>query len=123
MSNTELFFDMKKILTVLACITVPALPAHAGQKIGDNIELSGLVEVEASYSEADGDDSSDIVLAELELGIDAEITDWFSAHILFLYEEDETDGIEVDKAFASITPGGSEHRIVSLVNDHRTADA
>ena len=107
MLNTALFFDMKKLLALLACIAVPALPAHAGQKIGDNIELSGLVEVEASYSEADGDDSSDIVLAELELGIDAGITDWFSAHILFLYEEDETDGIEVDEAFASITPGDS----------------
>lgn len=98
---------LKKILVFLACIAMPVLPVHAGQKIADNIELGGLVEVEGSYSDTDDGDASDIVLATLELGIDAEITDWFSAHILFLYEEDETDGIEVDEVFASITPGDS----------------
>lgn len=100
---------MKKLLVFLACIAMPALPVHAGRKIADNIELSGLVEVEAGYSGTDADDTdaSDIVLATLELGIDAEITDWISAHVLFLYEEDETDGIEVDEAFASFTPGDS----------------
>lgn len=98
---------LKKILVLLACFAVPAMTAHAGQKIADNIELSGLVEVEASYVDTEEGDTSDIVLATLELGIDAEITDWFSTHILFLYEEGETDGIEVDEAFASITPGDS----------------
>lgn len=100
---------LKKLLVFLACIAMPALPVHAGQKIADNIELSGLVEVEAGYSGTDADDTdaSDIVLATLELGIDAEIADWISAHVLFLYEEDETDGIEVDEAFASLTPGDS----------------
>ncbi|NEX13330.1 MAG: hypothetical protein C1941_01270 [Prosthecochloris sp.] len=99
---------MKKIFALLACIAVmPVLSAQAGQKITENIELSCLVEAEASYSDTDGDDASDIVLATLELGLDAEITDWFSAHVLLLYEEDETDGIEVDEAFASITPGNS----------------
>ncbi len=98
---------MKKLLVCFACLVMPVLPAHAGQKIADNIELSGLVEAEASYTDTGDGDASDIVLATLELGIDAEITDWFSTHILFLYEEDETDGIEIDEAFASITPGDS----------------
>ena len=118
---------LKKFIILLACFAMPALPAnaeqesiydpakapqeatdphkHEGKKIADNIEVSGLVEVEASYTDTGDSDASDIVLATLELGIDAEITDWFSTHILFLYEEDETDGIEVDQAFATITPG------------------
>jgi len=98
---------MKKLVVFFACLAMPVLPTHAGQKIANNIELSGLVEAEASYTDTGDGDASDIVLATLELGIDADITDWFSTHILFLYEEDETDGVEVDEAFASIIPGHS----------------
>jgi len=98
---------LRKMLAVLACAAVPVMPAHASQKISDDIELSGLLEAEASYADTDAGDSSDIVLATLELGIDAEIAEWLSAHVLFLYEEDETDGIEVDEAFVTLSPGDS----------------
>ncbi len=96
-----------KMLAVLVCAAVPAMPAQASQKISDDIELSGLLEAEASYADGDMGDSSDIVLATLELGLDAEIAEWISAHVLFLYEEDETDGIEVDEAFVTLSPGDS----------------
>lgn len=56
------------------------------------IEISGAVEVEAASSEDyAGAKSSDIVLATVELGVDAALNDRVSAHIAFLYEEDDTD--------------------------------
>ena len=67
------------------------------QAINDHVELSGLVEVEvASWSVDDkgffeDDDGSDISLATVEVGIDAQISEWSSAHVLLLYEEGEED--------------------------------
>ncbi len=64
----------------------------------DKITISGLIEVEASYSDPDeGSSESDLVVSTVELGVEAAITDSVSANILFLYEEDETD-LEVDVA-------------------------
>jgi hypothetical protein len=69
----------------------------------ENIEISGLVEVEAGYFEPfTGDPSeSDIVLATFELGILSQIGDWIEVGGSLLYEEDDTD-LEVDTAFATI---------------------
>ena len=69
----------------------------------NGITISGLVEVEAAHTEDfSGVESSDIVLATVELGIDAQITDWVNAHILLLHEEDETD-LEVDEGIITIS--------------------
>jgi len=75
----------------------------------DRIELSGLIEVEASFEDIDHVDpavdderSSDIVLATLELGVDADISKHVKGHILFLFEEDDTEPIEVDEGIISI---------------------
>lgn len=62
------------------------------QSINDHVELSGLVEVEATSAEDfAGDDTSDITLATVEVGLDARISDWSQAHLLLLYEEGEED--------------------------------
>jgi hypothetical protein len=64
----------------------------------DNVTLSGAVEVEASYIDPDsGSSESDIVVATVELGVAAAITDNIETNIVFLYEEDG-DGVEVDVA-------------------------
>ncbi|ADC63210.1 LbtU family siderophore porin [Allochromatium vinosum] len=64
-----------------------------------NIEIAGLIEVEASYlSPYEGGSESDIVLATAELGIRSQVNDWVEAGISFLYEQDETD-LEVDTAY------------------------
>lgn len=70
--------------------------------LSENITLSGVIEVEAGY-EKNGEDSSDIVVATVEVGIDAQIVKHVSGHILFLYEidEDETP-FDVDEAIISI---------------------
>ena len=73
----------------------------------NNIEISGLTEVEVGYNDPDsGDTTSDIVLATQELGIAAEVTEWVSAEAVLLYEEDDTD-LEFDIATVTIAdPNG-----------------
>ena len=72
----------------------------------NGITISGAIEVEAARTEDyDGVESSDTVLATVELGIDAQITDWVNAHILLLHEEDGPD-LEVDEGI--ITLGNPE---------------
>lgn len=83
------------------------------QAINDHVELSGVVEVEAaSWSVDDNgffedDDGSDVSLATVEIGLDAQLSDWSSAHLLLLYEEGEEDGhIIVDEG--TITLGNMD---------------
>lgn len=72
----------------------------------DRISLSGLIEVEAGYEgidyadpAANDEDSSDLVLATVELGIDVDFIKHVSGHVLLLWEEDETEPLDVDEAF------------------------
>lgn len=71
-----------------------------------NVSISGLVEVEAAFVDNDRDapneDSSDITLATVELGIDAKVNENVEGHILFLYEEDGTD-FDVDEGTITVT--------------------
>ncbi|MBK5963240.1 hypothetical protein CCR95_03825 [Thiocystis minor] len=67
-----------------------------------NIEIAGLIEVEAgSVSPAEGDSESDVTLATVELGIAAQVNAWVEAGISFLYEQGETD-LEVDVAYITL---------------------
>lgn len=67
-----------------------------------NIEIAGLIEVEAGYvSPYEGGSESDVVLATFELGITSQINDWVDAGASLLYEQDETD-LEVDVAYITI---------------------
>ncbi|NVM21797.1 MAG: LbtU family siderophore porin [Desulfobacterales bacterium] len=65
--------------------------------IQDNITISGLIEAEAAFEDGSQEDSSDIVLATVEVGFDAKVNEWVSGHILFLYEEDDTEPMDVDE--------------------------
>ncbi|MEW6520585.1 MAG: LbtU family siderophore porin [Thermodesulfobacteriota bacterium] len=69
------------------------------QGISDHVDLKGLVEVEAAAAEDfHGNDTSDISLATVEVGLDARIADWSQAHLLLLYEEgEESDHLIVDE--------------------------
>jgi hypothetical protein len=75
-------------------------------KWAERITLSGLVEVEAGYESVDFDDPaagddhmSDIVLATVELGVDVDIAKHLKGHVLFLWEEDETEPVDLDEGF------------------------
>lgn len=66
--------------------------------ISDRIRFGGLLEVEAYV---DGN-SSDITLATVELAVDAEINERVRAHVLFLWEEDDTDPVALDEGTITI---------------------
>jgi hypothetical protein len=77
-------------------------------KWAERVTLSGLIEVEASYENLDSEDpetdgdSSDLTLATVELGVDVDIAKHVSGHVLFLWEEDDTDPVEVDEGFITL---------------------
>ena len=75
-----------------------------GYSTAATTEISGLLEAEMGFVSDDDGSSSDIVLATFELGIDAEISEWFSGHVVLLHEEDDTP-LEVDQGY--ITFGNS----------------
>lgn len=71
----------------------------------NRITLSGVIEVEVGYEDIDFDDpaqsdedSSDISLATVELGVDIAIVDHVTGSVLLLFEEGEGT-IDVDEAF------------------------
>ena len=76
----------------------------------DRIQISGLVEVEASHGKTDFKDpasedekTSDVDLTTVELVVDAKIAAHVDGHVMFKYEEDD---LFVDEVF--ITLAGSE---------------
>ena len=83
----------KKIhLEVAAVMTAMAM--SGGVANAGDVELSGIAEVEANFTQDAGfnagTNESDIVLATIELGVDANVSKDVSTHVLFLYEEDDT---------------------------------
>ena len=78
-------------------------------KWADKITLSGVIEAEAYYEDYDNDDpaikdedSSDITLATVELGVDVDITKHVKGRVLFLWEEDDTEPVDVDEGFITL---------------------
>lgn len=99
---------MKKygFIWLMACILAVAGPGNVLAEGGslNNLSLGGAVEVEVGYEDNDeaGEKTSDIVLATVEIGIDAEINDKVSGHILLLWEEDDTP-LDVDEGTITLT--------------------
>jgi hypothetical protein len=78
------------------------------------ISFSGLIEIEGVYEKTDhkdpaepDEDYSDLVLSSVELGIDARIMSHLGAHLLFLWEENDTEEVEVDEAIVHIHGEGA----------------
>jgi len=85
------------------------------------VKLHGLLEVEASYRATDfrghpidkslsgTEDTrdSDIVLATAALGIDIDFHKYAKGHVLFLWEEDETEPVDLDEGTLAL--GGTEN--------------
>jgi len=67
--------------------------------IAERITLEGLIEVEGFYSKDYQDqESSDLEVATVELGLGADIHEFVSSRVLFLWEEAEGDEVVVDEA-------------------------
>ncbi|MBL3598453.1 MAG: LbtU family siderophore porin [gamma proteobacterium endosymbiont of Lamellibrachia anaximandri] len=67
-----------------------------------NINLSGLIEVEAGYSDSPDGSQNDISLSTVELGIDAQVTPWVNAHLLILHEENGNNSPEIDEGIVTL---------------------
>ncbi|NHN36041.1 porin [Pseudomaricurvus alcaniphilus] len=61
------------------------------------VTVYGLLEIEAGYSDNQQGSSSDLGVATVELGLDAQLTRNINATVTALYEEDATD-LEIDQA-------------------------
>ena len=89
-----------KFSCIAALPLIIAAPAQA-----TDVEISGAIEVEAGFSsDFPNGDMSDVTLATVELGIDSQINDRVTGHILLLHEEDDT-ALEVDEGTIDIELG------------------
>ena len=71
----------------------------------DRLALSGLLEAEAGYASLEDENESDVALATMELGLDAAVNDYVSGHFLLLWEEDDTEPVDLDEGFITLTGG------------------
>lgn len=70
------------------------------------LRLGALIEIEAEHVNQAGNDTSDAKVATLEFGIDFQPVAWAEGHVLFAWDEAESDQVEVDEA--TITLGKTE---------------
>lgn len=78
-----------------------------GIELVPGVLLSGLLEVEAEYEAIQSDEggdrkSSDLKLATFELGVDVDAIRYVHAHALLLWEEDETEPVDLDEGFVTL---------------------
>lgn len=93
---------IKRALPLALAGLLVAAPFASAIQITDKIEVSGTIEVEANFTDSDADgDSSDISLATAELGVDVQLNEQISGHLLYAWNDDGTDDetFEVDEAF------------------------
>lgn len=96
---------MRKALSSLLVLSSFSGVVYA-EESNNTTNISGLIEVEASYNDASS--NSDIALATVELGIDHTLNDKVDAQIVFLYEEGENnDEIAVDAATINFHPNST----------------
>ncbi len=77
----------------------------------EHIAISGALEVETNYSKFSKKDeksehSSDITLATAEIDIEATLNEYASGKLVFLWEEDDTEPVDIDEGY--LTLGGSD---------------
>lgn len=105
LSNYELLERITALESQLSGVSVAVEQNSSLESWANRITLSGVIEVEVGYENIDYDDptkndedSSDISLATVELGVDVAITDHVSGSVLLLFEEGE-GSIDIDEAF------------------------
>ena len=107
MSNYELEQEVKALKEQLKEREGILDKFDAFEKWSERLSFSGVIEVEAFTMDGyNGEDESDITLATIELGLDVEIADWVSGQIVLLWEEDDTEPMDVD--VGTITLGNME---------------
>jgi hypothetical protein len=107
MKKLSLYICLMPMLMVIAAFPVSATEKKSVPGWFERIEVSGVIEVEASHQRSDfsdpdapGEDSNDVDLATVELALDAQIVDHVAGRMLFKYEDDDTF---VDEGFITIS--------------------
>ena len=84
-------------------VSKPDETAKSRPELPNGFELGGGMEIEATESESyTGVDSSDLTLAKLEAYFDTQPHEYLSTHFQLIYEDDGTDTISLDEAYAII---------------------
>jgi hypothetical protein len=79
------------------------------------VSIGGAVEVELATGETfDGDKSSGLSLATVEIGFEAVVNDWTHAHVLLLHEDEEPDTWEVDEGVITLSNGDKQPYYLSI---------
>ena len=92
------------VLSTALGVCAQAAATQAG--LPDGLEFGAVIEVEAGYSRTKSENKSDIKLATVELSGGWQMAEWLRGDLVLLYEEDDTDPMEVDQAF--VTLGNTE---------------
>ena len=73
------------------------------ENLSKQIEIHGVIEVEGSYARGfDDSEESDVSLATAQLEVGAKLNDYVSGNIVFLWEEGETEPVDIDEAYITI---------------------
>lgn len=92
---------MNKMKSVLSTALLASLMG-SGSVMAEAM-VSGVVEVELTSAEdSAGNTARDIAVATVELGIDAEVSEDVSVHVLALYEDDGLTNLNVDEAIVTM---------------------
>jgi hypothetical protein len=75
------------------------------EQVPEFLTFGGVVETEIGFESTDEGDTSDIVLATVELGVDVALSEYVNGYVLFLYEEDDTEEVVVDEGVLILNGG------------------
>lgn len=75
---------------------VTALEDRLSQSWFEKVQLFGAIEVEANYTDEDGEKSSDVDLATFDLGVDVTLNEMFSGYGVLSWDADE-DKVIIDE--------------------------
>ncbi|MBW1764569.1 MAG: LbtU family siderophore porin [Deltaproteobacteria bacterium] len=93
------------ILTLLI-FTIIAINISPAILFANEINIGGLLETGLSIEQGYEENSSDITLSTVEIGIDAELNDMVQGNIVMLWEEDDTEQVIVDQASITVEDQG-----------------
>jgi hypothetical protein len=89
--------------SVKSAVTKADKTAKSRPELPKSFKFGGAMEIEAVQSESfAGVDSSDLTLGKLEAYFDAQPHEYVSTHFQLLYEDDGTETISLDEAYAII---------------------
>ena len=95
---------------LLASLLIGAGAARAdeweGLQLAPGVGLGVLVEVEAAYEQTGDEESTDASVATFEVGLEAEPMEGVRGEAALLWEEGDSDSLDVDAAFIEL--GGTE---------------